>query len=60
MSQKYGPVSVMAYAAVVVWAFWRLMTMGMLTGWVLPVLPLMLIALVGAKHFAALVHGRLS
>jgi len=60
MNHNYGPVSVMAYASLITWAFWQLWTFGTLTGWTLPLIALFLYCTVAAKSFAQIVHGRLS
>lgn len=53
---NYGPVSTMAYAAVVTWAFWRLVTCG---DWPTDVPALVCFALLAhaAKVFATLIHS---
>lgn len=59
---NYGPVSTLAYAAVVTWAFWNLWmtTQGC---WLVPdIPPLYLFALcaVAARQFATMIHWRLT
>lgn len=56
---NYGQLSIMAYAAVLTWGFWRFMSMGLRYGWdpqAPGILCLMLCAL-AARVFATVIHS---
>lgn len=59
---NYGPVSTLAYAAVVTWGFWSLFRLGELLNWDIGYTPLMMFALcaLAARSFAASLHRRMT
>lgn len=57
---NFGPLSTMAYAAVVTWAFWRFVTLGGSSyGWSLDFPPLLCFVLctIAARIFAMTIHS---